>query len=277
MSKKQKYNKIILAIIMWLAAIVFFIPIYYLVISTFKSAEEITLNPFALPKNFNIAGYIIAWVKMNYPRAFMNTFTIAVLTVVSSILLAAFAAYSIARYKSKFNKFALTLILAGMMLPGQVSMVSLYNLVRGLGLIDNILGIVVITCAGNAMLPLFLFQSFISTSIPIEIEEAAQIDGCGLLKRFFFIVLPLLKPVVATAAIIIALGTWNDYLNPMLFLQSRENATLLIEVNRNIGQFAIDWISMFPMLVLAVLPLSIFYFIMQKQIISGVAAGAVKG
>ena len=82
---------------------------------------------------------------------------------------------------------------------------------------------------------------------------------------------------MATAAIIIALGTWNDYLNPMLFLQSRENATLLIEVNRNIGQFAIDWISMFPMLVLAVLPLSIFYFIMQKQIISGVAAGAVKG
>lgn len=277
MSKKNRLSKIILAFLMWMIAVVFFCPIYYLIVSTFKSAEEMTRNPFGLPGTFDLSGYIVAWQKMNYPRAFTNTFIIAVLTVVTSILLASFAAYSIARYKSKFNKFVFTLVLAGMMLPGQVSMVSLYNLVKGLGLVDNIFGIVVITCAGNAMLPLFLFRSFITTSIPIEIEEAAQIDGCGLLKRFFLVVLPLLKPVVATAAIIIALGTWNDYLNPMLFLQSRENATLLIEVNRNIGQFAIDWTSMFPMLVLAVLPLSIFYFIMQKQIISGVAAGAVKG
>lgn len=273
----KKKKKLLLAIMMWIAAIIFIIPVYYLVVSTFKSAEDVTLHPFALPKSFDISGYIAAWENMTYPRALMNTFIITALTVIVSILLAAFAAYSISRHKSRFNKFVFTLILAGMMIPGQVSLVSLYNLVRSLGLVDNIFGIVVINCGGNAMLPLFLFRSFISTSIPVEIEEAAQIDGCGLFKRFFYIVLPLLKPVAATAAIIIALGTWNDYLNPMLFLQSRENSTLLLEVHRNIGQFSIDWISMFPMLVLEVLPLSIFYFIMQKQIISGVAAGAVKG
>lgn len=273
---KSKKN-MLLTIIMWIAAIIFIMPVYYLIVSTFKSADDVTLHPFALPKSFDISGYITAWENMTYPRALMNTLIITALTVVASILLAAFAAYSISRYKSKFNKFVFTLILAGMMIPGQVSLVSLYNLVRSLGLVDDIFGIVVINCSGNAMLPLFLFRSFISTSIPVEIEEAAQIDGCSLFKRFFYLVLPLLKPVAATAAIIIALGTWNDYLNPMLFLQSRENSTLLLEVHRNIGQFSIDWISMFPMLVLEVLPLSIFYFIMQKQIISGVAAGAVKG
>ena len=89
--------------------------------------------------------------------------------------------------------------------------------------------------------------------------------------------LPMLKPITATAAIIVALGVWNDYLNPSLFLQSRENATLILEVQRNVGQFSIDWVSMFPMLLLDVAPLAIFYLVMQKQIISGVVTGAVKG
>ena len=89
--------------------------------------------------------------------------------------------------------------------------------------------------------------------------------------------MPMLKPITATTAIIVALGVWNDYMNPMLFLQSRENATLILEVQRNVGQFSIDWNNMFPMLVLAVAPLAIFYLVMQKQVISGVVTGAVKG
>ncbi len=273
----NKKKNILLEIILWISAIVFFVPIYYLLVSTFKSADAITNEPFALPKTIDISNYIVAWEKMTYPRAFMNTFIITACTVIFSLFIAAVAAYSITRYKSKFNEFAFTLVLAGLMIPGQVSLVTLYTMVQKLHLIDSIWGMIVINCGGNTILPLFLYKSFIATSVPIEIEEAAEIDGCNLMQKFILIVMPMLKPITATTAIIVALGVWNDYMNPMLFLQSRENATLILEVQRNVGQFSIDWVSMFPMLVLAVAPLAIFYLIMQKQVISGVVTGAVKG
>ena len=275
--KTKKKKNIIMEIILWIVAVIFFVPIYYLIVSTFKTADAAATKPFALPESLDFSNYIVAWEKMNYPRAFMNTFIITLFTVVFSLLITAIAAYSISRYKSKFNKFVFTLVLAGMMIPGQVSLVTLFTLVQNLGLMDKVWGMIIINCGGNTILPLFLYRSFIATSIPIEIEEAAEIDGCNLLQRFVLIVMPMLKPITATVAIIIALGVWNDYMNPMLFLQSRENATLILEVQRNVGQFSIDWISMFPMLLLDVAPLAIFYLIMQKQVISGVITGAVKG
>lgn len=262
---------------LWVFAIVFLIPIYYMIVSTFKDAQATTLTPFALPKSLDFSKYVVAWVKMNYPRAFFNTFVITALSVGCAILLASVAAYSIARYKSKFNQAVFFLVLSGMMIPGQVNLVSLYNLVRGLGLMDNIYGMVIINAGGCTLMPLFLMRSFISTTIPIELEEAAKIDGCSVYRTFFQVVFPLLRPITTTVAIIMTLSIWNDYLNPMLFLQSRENATILLEVNRNIGQFAVDWSGMFPMLVLGIAPLSIFYLFMQRHIISGVITGAVKG
>ena len=116
-----------------------------------------------------------------------------------------------------------------------------------------------------------------SSTIPKELEEAAAIDGCSVFKRFFLIVLPLLKPVISTVVIIVTLNVWNEFMTPLLFLQSRENDVILQEVTRNIGQFATDWTALFPMLMLGVAPLMIFYVFMQKYIIAGVAAGAVKG
>ena len=268
---------LVLGILLWALAIIFLVPIYYMIVSTFKDAEAVTLYPFALPSSIDFGKYIAAWTKMNYPRAFMITFIITSLSVVFSTLIAAAAAYSITRYRSRFNRFVFMLVLSGLMIPGQVSLVSLYNLVRGIGLMDNIFGLVVINAGGCTVLPLFLMKSFISTTIPIELDEAACIDGCNVYQTFFLVVFPLLKPITATVAIITSLGVWNDYLNPMLFLQSRENATILLEINRNIGQFSVDWSGMFPMLVLGIAPLSIFYLIMQKYVISGVISGAVKG
>lgn len=268
---------IFLGLALWALAILFLVPIYYMIVSTFKDAEAVTLHPFALPTTLDLSKYFTAWEKMNYPRAFMNTFIITALSVFFSTMIAAIGAYAIVRYRSRFNKFVFALVLSGMMIPGQVSLVSLYNLVRGLGLMDNIYGLVLINAGSCTVLPLFLIKSFISTTIPVELEEASRIDGCNIYQTFFLVVLPLLKPVLATVAIITTLGVWNDYLNPMLFLQSRENATILQEINRNIGQFSVDWSGMFPMLVLGIAPLSIFYLLMQKHIISGVVTGAVKG
>ena len=111
----------------------------------------------------------------------------------------------------------------------------------------------------------------------MELEEAADIDGCGVLKKFFRVILPLLKPVISTVVIIVTLNVWNEFLTPLLFLQSRENGVILQEVSRNIGQFSTDWTALFPMLMLGVAPLMVFYIFMQKYIIGGVTTGAVKG
>ena len=128
----------------------------------------------------------------------------------------------------------------------------------------------------NLPLSIFLMRGFINT-VPQELEEAALIDGCGTFQCFWRIIFPLLKPIVSTVAILNTLAIWNDFMTPLLFLQSSEKQVLLQQVYRNVGPFSTDWTSFFPMLVMATLPLVIFYFIMQRQIIEGVVAGAVKG
>ena len=128
----------------------------------------------------------------------------------------------------------------------------------------------------NLPFSIFLFRGFI-VSLPVELEESAAIDGCTVIKTFWRIIFPLLKPVIATVAILDSLTIWNDFLTPLLFLQSREKGVILQEIYRNVGQFATDWTAFFPMLVLGVLPLMLFYIVMQKHIIKGMISGSVKG
>jgi raffinose/stachyose/melibiose transport system permease protein len=158
-----------------------------------------------------------------------------------------------------------------------MNIISLYKIVKSLGLMNTLLAVILVDVAINTPQAVFLFKEFIESTVPKELEEAAVIDGCSVMKRFFMVVLPLLKPVISTVAIIVTLNVWNEFMTPLLFLQSRENDVILQEVTRNIGQFSTDWTSLFPMLMLGVAPLVIFYIFMQKYIIAGVTAGAVKG
>ncbi|WP_418579278.1 carbohydrate ABC transporter permease, partial [Hungatella sp.] len=137
--------------------------------------------------------------------------------------------------------------------------------------------VILVNVAINTPQAVFLFKEFIEGTVPKELEEAAEIDGCTVFRKFFRVVLPLLTPVISTVVIIVTLNVWNEFMTPLLFLQSREKDVILQEVSRNIGQFATDWTALFPMLMLGVAPLMIFYVFMQKYIIAGVAAGAVKG
>ena len=142
---------------------------------------------------------------------------------------------------------------------------------------NTLWSVILVDVAINTPQAVFLFKEFIESTIPKELEEAAAIDGCSVFKRFFLIVLPLLKPVISTVVIIVTLNVWNEFMTPLLFFFFFENDVILQEVTRNIGQFATDWTALFPMLMLGVAPLMIFYVFMQKYIIAGVAAGAVKG
>lgn len=274
--EKQSKVDFKLEMVMILLACIFVFPIYYLVVTTFKTANEASFYPVSLPKNFTLGNYINAWNDMRYPVAFMNTLIITVCAVTGIVFVTSMAAYSFARHRTKINKVVFTLVLAGIMVPYQMCIISLYKIVMKIGIMDTLWGVILIDiflCAPQAV---FLFKNFINT-IPIELEEAARIDGASIYKTFVVVVFPLLKPVVATVVILNSLSVWNDFMTPLMFLSSRENSVILLEVFRNVGQFSVDWTSAFPMLMLGIAPMLIFYIFMQKYIIKGTVAGSVKG
>ena len=276
-SKKEQRKLYITEFFMVALAVIWFIPIYYLIVTTFKSPREATEAPLKLPEVWMIENYIEAWKNMEYPRALFNTVTITVLAVGIIVLVTSLAGYALARTKTKWGNRFFLLFLAGLMVPFQMNIVSLFKIVKSVGLMNTIWAVILVDVAINVPQGIFLFKEFIESSVPKELEEAAEIDGCSVIQKFFVIVLPLLKPVIATVVIIVTLNVWNEFMTPLLFIQGRENDVILQEVSRNIGQFSTDWTALFPMLMLGVAPLMIFYIFMQKYIIAGVSAGAVKG
>ena len=277
MKKKTLLMDILKHLFLLILALIVLTPIYYLIVTTFKSGAEAALHPMSLPSSFDFSRYVQAFQDMQYPRAFKNTLLITVGAVVGIIATSSMCGYVLNRKgKKKITQFIFVLILSGMMFPYQMSIMGLYKLIRGLGLMNSLLGVILIDIAINIPFATFLMKNFIST-VPIELEEAAKIDGAGVFRTFATITFPLLKPVVATIAILNTLNVWNDFMGPLYFLQTREKDVILQEVYRNIGQFSTDWTSLFPMMVLGVLPLLIFYLFMQRYIISGVMAGSVKG
>ena len=274
---KRRPSEYILELLFIVLTCVLMIPIYYLIISTFKTQQDATNFPLSLPSEWQFEGYARAWVNMDYPVAFKNSFIITVVSLAVSIFLACMAAYTIARRRTRPYKVLFYVFLAGMMIPMQMSILAQYKLVQGLGLMNNILSVILINIAVNLPLSIFFVRNFIIASVPVQVEEAATIDGCTVFGTFFRITLPLLRPVIATLAVMNSINLWNDFLTPLMFLQSKDSRTIMLAVNSNVGRFSVNWADMFPMLLLGVLPLVIFYLFMQKHIIKGIAAGGVKG
>ena len=264
-------------IVMSCIALIVLIPIYYLIVTTFKSSTEAAVSPMAFPSALDFSGYQEAFTAMQYPRAFRNTFIITFTSVVGLIIVASMCGYVLNRKsKYKITNAVFLLILSGIMFPYQMSILGLYKVIQGFHLMNSLAGVILIDIAINIPFATFLIKSFVTT-IPIELEEAARIDGAGTFRTFWTITFPLMKPIVATVAILNTLTIWNDFIGPLYFLQSREKDVILQEVYRNIGQFSTDWSSLFPMMVLGVLPLVLFYIFMQRYIIGGVMSGSVKG
>lgn len=275
--KRERRSMAIIEALLIALAIIWFVPIYYLIVTTFKTPQDATNNPLSLPEVWVFENYVSAWNNMQYPRALGNTVFITVCSVFLVVMLGGLAGYALARTKTKWGNRMFLFFLCGLMVPFQMNIISLYKIVKSLGLMNSVFAVILVNTAINLPQSIFLSKEFVTSTVPMELEEAADIDGITVFGKFFRIVLPLMKPVMSTTIIIVTLNVWNEFMTPLLFIQSRENDVILQEVSRNIGQFATDWTAMFPMLMLGVAPLMIFYVFMQKYIIGGVAAGAVKG
>lgn len=274
---KQLLKKTGYGIFLMLVTFVMLLPIYYLIVTTFKTPAEAAASPLGLPVHFTFDNYKKAIDAMHYMGALKNNLIIAAVSVLCLIVFASMAAYVVARSRKKIFSIMNSVFMVGLIIPFQISIIPLYKIIAGMHLMNTHMGVILVDvfCV-NLPLSIFLMRGFINT-VPIELEEASFLDGAGTFRCFWKIIFPLLKPIVATVAILDTLAIWNDFMTPLLFIQSSERQVLLQQVYRNVGPFSTDWTSFFPMLVMATLPLVLFYAIMQRQIIEGVVAGAVKG
>ncbi len=275
---KTKGRKILLYALLILTSAVFLAPIFIVLMNSFKDKLFISAEPFMLPNSETFSGlenYTSGLDKTGFFSAFGYSLFITVGSVLVTVLFSSMTAWYITRVKSKFTSAVYYAFVFSMIVPFQMVMFAMSKIANILRL-DNPLGIIVIYLGFGAGLSVFMFCGFIK-SIPLEIEEAAMIDGCSGIKTFFLVVFPILKPTAITVAILNAMWIWNDYLLPYLVIGS-DYKTIPIAIQYLRGGYgSVDMGAMMAMLVLAIIPIVVFYLSSQKYIIKGVVAGAVKG
>lgn len=273
----HKFSKKLQFLMVFVVLLFFMMPFLILVMNTFKTTAEFTKMPFSLPKSFMLDNYKVAIEKMNFPVALRNTAVVTVLATVLNTVLASMTGYFFSRKRWKINKILFLLFLASMVAPFQVYMIPLVRIYGGtLGLANNLFMVAYIAVGLNIPFAVFLYHGF-AAGIPEELDEAARIDGCGFTRTFFEIIFPLLKPIMITVMVFVALGVWNDYLMTSLFLTKMETRTLAIAAFTFLTNHTADYAPMMAGLVLGIIPVLVFYVMGQKYIIEGVIAGSVKG
>lgn len=276
---KKKIINIVKIVLLSVMLMLYMVPFFLIIINSLKRKITIIKHPLKLidPKGLFTENYVSAFKEMNYLNAFENSLFITVLSVVFIILFASMAAYYMARNKTKASKISFSLIVAAMVIPFQAIMIPLISIYGSmLGLLNHRLTLIFMNVGFGMGLAIFIYYGFIISGIPISLEEAAIIDGCSPYQVFFKIVFPLLKPTTATMIVLDVLWLWNDYLLPSLILGKKVLFTLPLSTFSFYGTYSNDLGKIMAGLVLTVLPVIVIYLLLQKQIISGVVAGAVK-
>lgn len=262
--------------LMLLLCAVFSIPFYYLLVNTFKPAQAASQSPLSLPgKNFTWDLYREALNSINFWSSLRNSLIITVVSVTIIILIGSMAAYAIVRRKNIVTKILFFYFLVGFMVPAQTTLIPLFNLMSFFHLQNSVIGMIVLYTSW-CNFALFMYQGFIN-NVPKDLEEAALIDGASVWKMYWRIAFPLLKPVTTTIIIFDVMWIWNDFMLPYLFISSSNNFTLIMEVYKGVGQFSNNWTVMLCTMVIVLIPIVVFYLLMQKHIIAGITSGAVKG
>lgn len=273
--KKVSLGKGIIYVLYTALLILFLIPFFLVLLNSFKANKEIILDPLAFPQTVNLEGYGKAFANMNYVQTFANSLVITLLSITLIILFAVMCAYLFARNNWKINKILFMIMVASMIIPFQTIMIPIVRNFSAINAVDNIFMVVVFYIGAHISMAVFMFQGFIK-GIPAELDEAATIDGCNDFQILFKVIFPLLKPIISTVAVLDILAIWNDFLLPYILLQSNRLKTLPLMTYSFFGQYSVDYSLVCSGLIMSILPVIIIYALLQKQIIDGVVAGAIK-
>ena len=275
---RQSVGRTVLYVVLTAIAVGFLAPVFIVLMNSFKGKFFITDEPFRFPTSDTFTGlenYLNGLEKTGFLSAFGWSLFITVFSVIAIVLFTSMTAWYIVRVKNRLTKILYYVFVSSMVVPFQMVMFTMTKTAGDLGL-DTPWGIILIYLGFGSGLAVFMFSGFLK-SVPIEVEEAAMIDGCSPLQTFFMVVFPILKPTAITVAILDAMWIWNDYLLPYLLIGS-DYKTIPIAVQYLRGGYgSVDMGAMMAMLVLSIIPIVVFYLSCQKYIIKGIAAGAVKG
>ncbi|MDF9844920.1 MULTISPECIES: carbohydrate ABC transporter permease [unclassified Paenibacillus] len=273
---KKRIAEILMFIVTLMLAVIFFFPIFFNLMSAFKSNAEIMRDAIAFPKGLYLESFKYLLTETDFPRAILNSLILTLVSIVAQVLIIPMAGYAIERRNARWTRFMFLYFLAGMMIPFQAYMIPLFKELRMFGLYGSLAGPILVYVAGAVGFGCLLYTSFVK-GIPQEIEEAAEIDGCSRYGIFWRIVFPLMGPVTASMVVLNGLGIWNDFLMPMLVLPSGEPKTMVVEIYRYIGEFSSRWDMIFAGTAMSVVPVLIVFVALQKYFVKGIAAGATKG
>ncbi len=251
-------------------------PLWTMVVNSFKFKNDIYLDPFGLPKALNLLGYKTVFQNSPFPRYFLNSLEVTVFSLAIILLLGSLAAYGCVRWRSRYSRWIYLFFVAGLTVPIKIGSVNLLQIMIKLGLLDRTISVIPVYVAMGLPIAVFTLYEFIK-GIPAELTEASLIDGAGPLRIYRSIIVPMVRPALATVAIFNLVPIWNDLWFPLIFIRNDSQRTLILGVTRLFGEYQTDWSKILAVLSLSCVPVIILYLTMAKQFISGLTAGAVKG
>ncbi len=264
-----------LALLLIAVLSVFLFPIWLIVINSFKPFKDMFLSFLSLPKSLYLDNYITAFNSAGFLHKVFNNVLLTAMTVLGVIICASLAGYKLSRDKSRLSRFFYMLFTVPFLIPFYTYMIPLVQQITRLKLMNHLYGLALVSISTSSF-AVFMVHGFVK-GIPCEMDESARIDGCSELGIFFRIIMPLLKPAISSVAVLYSIWTWNDFLLPFLVLTDSENHTITISVYQMFGKYGSEWDIITATLVLASLPMVVLYLFLQKYVVSGIVAGAVKG
>jgi raffinose/stachyose/melibiose transport system permease protein len=291
MSRKVKENEICykfvwtpknvaLNILKWILIIFFALytlfPLLWLTLTSLKTNAEYFDNPFSFPAVPQWQNFYNAFTQANLGQMIWNSLTVAFLGTILNVIVASMASYALSRFRFRGREIIFAALSAGIMVPLNALMVPYFSIFSKLGMIDNLMSLRILYAAIGLPISIFIIRGFMD-AFPVEIEEAAIIDGCGFYGRFFRMVLPLVKSGLVTAATFQFITCWNEFVYANLLTSSPNLKTIQIGIRYFTNQFTTDYVSMYAAIVIAIIPSILIYAVFQKHVITGLTAGAVKG
>jgi raffinose/stachyose/melibiose transport system permease protein len=263
-----------ITLVLWSLIVLF--PIWTMVVNSFKFKLDIYKDPFGLPVHWNFGSYASVFQESDFFVYFKNSLLVTVGSIALVMFFGSLASYAIVNWKNAKTKFLYMFFIAGMMLPIKIGSIKLLEMIKALGLLNSILGLYPIYIAMGIPIAVFVLTQFIQ-DIPYDLTEAAVIDGASRFRIYGQIIVPMIKPALATVGIYNLVPFWNDLWFPLIFISDDRSKTLLLGVTRLFGQYITDWSKILAVLTLSAIPVIILYLSMSRQFIRGLTAGAVKG
>jgi len=274
--KIDKLKKIATYSILIFFALINIYPIFWMVMNSFKTENQIAINSFSLPESLNLSNYISAWNAVSLGRSFMNSFIVAGISVIITVSVGSLAAYFISRFEFPGKKLIYSFFIFGLLVPIHGTLVPIFILMRNIGLVNTRISLILPYVAFNLPLTIFILSSFMK-SLPKAVEEAAIVDGAGYLRIFWSIILPMTRPALATVGILNFVYNWNEFSFALVLINDSKLMTLPLSLSLFSGQFSTDYGMQMAGLSMALVPIIAIYLLMEDQLVKGMSAGAVKG